>query len=150
MVTDYDVLQAAEVWWSTQPSLRALFSDGKLWHLSAPETTQLPYLTYFLVSEPAETWTTGYAFWRSTLQLNVHHWTSAAARSLAIQLAGAMSTIPPLNAIFPGAGATLVIHGQNAVHVLPGAFGVEVGQGLAPNGKDCWICHFELDVPWVN
>ena len=34
-MTDYDVIESLQVWWPSQVTLQALFSDGKLWHLQA-------------------------------------------------------------------------------------------------------------------
>ena len=45
----------------------------KLWYKTAPENANVfPYVTYFLVSEPNEIPTTGFDFYRSTVQFNFH------------------------------------------------------------------------------
>ena len=61
MSTTYDginIVAAVQAWWTAQPAMQALTSDGNLWHRTAPEDTALPYATVFLVSEPTEVWTT--------------------------------------------------------------------------------------------
>lgn len=114
--------------------MQALTSDGKLWHRTAAEDTQLPYATVFLVSEVDETWTTSYAFDRASMQINVHAATDAAARAAAIAIRAAFHGVP------------LVIAGVNVAHVLPDTHGIEIGEGLGPNGRDCWVAIEVFDI----
>ena len=142
--TNYSSLRAIEVWWATRTDLQALVTGGRLWHRSAPENASVePYLTYFRVSEDITTWTTGYGYYESVFQFNVHHSLPGLAESIAFQIADAMNTIK-------SGEIPLQIRGSQAIHVLPGSFGVEEGEGLGYGGRDCWICHFDVTIPWVN
>ena len=84
-----DVVSALQGWWLNQTSLQSLTSDGKLHHLQAPESTLLPYATYFKVSEVVEQWTTAYGQRRSTVQFNLHAQTDVQAQIIADQMAAA-------------------------------------------------------------
>lgn len=125
-------------------SLAALFSDGRLHHLQAPENTLLPYGTFFKVSDVVEQFTTAYGLRRATLQINVHAETDSQAQAIADSLADQMRTLGG------NAGAKLNIYGSTSLHVLPESFGIEIGEGLAPQGKDCWLCFFEIDVLYTK
>jgi hypothetical protein len=143
--TDYGSLAALQTWWGTQTALQGLVMGGKLWHLEAPENAAIePYATYFKVSEPVTTFTTGFAYYTTTFQINVHHWLPLLAEAIAWQIAKALSS---LNA---GGGAVLTIHGTSSIHVLPGSFNTQIGEGLGTGGRDCWLSSFEVEVPWTN
>lgn len=143
--TDYGSLQALQVWWAGQTALQALVTGGKLWHLEAPEDGAIePYITYFKVSEPVTTWTTGYRYFTTTIQINVHHWLPITAEAIAWQIAQALSSLNP------DGGAVLQIHGTNSIHALPDDFNTQIGEGLGTNGRDCWMCSFTVEVPWTN
>jgi hypothetical protein len=136
-------LTALSNWWASRPDLQALFSNGKLWHSTAPENASVePYLTYFLVSETAVTPTTAFIYWESVVQFNIHHYLPGLARTLAQQLMDALSSLK--------GDAQLVIQGTPAVHVLPDDVGLVEGEGLGLNGRDCWICHFTVTIPFTN
>jgi hypothetical protein len=144
-VTDYGAIQALQVWWSGQPALTALVTGGKLWHLEAGENGDVePYLTYFKVSELVTTFTTGYAYYTTTLQINVHHWLPILAEAIAWQIAQALSSLGSAG------GAVLTIHGTSSIHVLPDSFNTQLGEGLGTQGRDCWLCSFEIEVPWTH
>lgn len=143
--TDYGPLQAVQVWWSGQTSLKSLVAGGKLWHLEAPEGANVePYVTFFRVAEVPVTWTTGYAYRETTIQVNVHGATAISAETIAWNIAKTMSTLGGTG------GAQLTIRGQSAIHVLPSSFNTILGEGLGLNGRDCWICSFEVNIPWTN
>jgi hypothetical protein len=122
-----DILSAVQAWWQATPAMTALTSDHLLWAYEAPETTLLPYATVILVSEPVETWTTSYAVYRSTIQVNLHANTTAAARTLAGQIRLGLANQP------------LVITGQSVMLILPDSSALQIGEGLGPNGQDCWV-----------
>ena len=104
----------------------------------------LPYGTYFKVSDVVETFTTGYAFCKATLQFNVHAETDSQAQNIANQLAQTMRTLGS------NVGASLLIYGQLSLSVLPNSFGIQIGEGLGNGGKDCWLCFFTADVTYIN
>jgi hypothetical protein len=133
-----DLLQAVAEWWSGTPAINSLASDRKLWLVSAPENVYLPYVTYFLVSEVPETWTTGYAWKRAEIQINAHASTSREARTLGKTIRTALK------------GAPLSIDGQSVMHVLPAGTSIVIGEGLAPRGHDCWIAAETFDIPWTE
>jgi hypothetical protein len=140
-----DVITAVQAWWSTRADLQALVTGGKLWHGTVAEDASVePYANYFLVSTTAVTPTTGYIYYESVVQFNVYHYLPGLAQILAFQLSKAMNTLSP------GGGAQLFIEGQDAVHVLPEDFGLEEGEGLGLNGRDCWMAHFTVSIPWTN
>ena len=152
ITTNFGILQAVKAWWAGQTTLQALVSGGKIWHKSAPENASVePYLTFFLVAEPVITYTTGYAYWESTVQFNVHHFLPDTAVLIAKQIADKMSSLKPggISSSAPGS-PRLEVWGQYAIHVLPDSFGIEEGEGLGLGGRDCWICHFEVSIPWTN
>lgn len=125
-------------------SLLGLLSDGQIHHVTAPEETLLPYATFFEVSDVPVARTTVGLLRQATLQINVHASTDSQARSIADQLATAMDTI------LSGGLVPILIYGRNALHSLAGEFGIEQGEGLGPDGQDCWICHFTLDIPYTK
>lgn len=133
-----DVLAAVEAWWNATAAVYSLTRDHKLWFLEAPENTLLPYATFFLVAQPVETWTTGFAFYRAGIQINLHCNTAARARSLAHQLRVAFK------------GAPLSVNNQTVCHVLPDGNTIQVGTGLGPGGKDCWVATETFDIPFTE
>jgi hypothetical protein len=133
-----DVLSALQAWWQSRADLRALTADGQLHHFEAPENTELPYATFFLVSDPAETQTTGFALYRAAVQVNLHAITDAAAVSLGKAFRQAVRLAP------------LSVDGSAVLHVLPDGNGLEEGEGLGPNGQDCWIATEMLDIPFTQ
>jgi hypothetical protein len=142
-----DLLTAFKVWWdaaSAEFSLASLLSDGQIHHLSAPENTLLPYATLFKVSDTPELKTTGGFQYLASLQVNVHAQTDAQAQSIADQIAASMRT---LNGY---AGPTPIVYGAPALMVFPEDFGIEFGEGLGPNGQDCWVCHFTVSIRYFR
>ena len=133
-----DILAAIESWWGAVGNQQVPTADGRLWHLSAPENTFLPYATFFLVSEVPETWTTSYAWKRGAVQINLHAATSQLARVAGKNLRAALK------------GAPLAIDGSAVMHVLPSGTTIVIGEGLAPRGKDCWIAAETFDIPWTE
>lgn len=133
-----DILSAVAAWWAGTPSVQALTSDGRLWHAVAPEPVPALYATVFLVSEPIEVQTTGYAEYRSTIQLNLHAPTDAQARAMGLAVRAALS------------GAPLSIGGSPVMHVLPDAPGIAIGEGLGALGRDCWVATETFDVLWTT
>lgn len=130
-----DVLEALQNWWLANGS--SYSSDGALWHLEAPETTGLPYVTYYLVSEDCEDNTTGFQAYRSSVQFNAHAATGAAAWALAKALRQAIK------------GAPLIVGGNAVWHVLPDSMvAPQVGEGRGPDDSDCWIAGAVFDIPW--
>ena len=147
--TNFNSVQAVQFWWDDATDLQSLVTGGKLWHKSAPENASVePYATFFLVSEVPVTFTTAYTYWESTFQINIHHYVPQLAVSLAKQISDGLNSLKPAGVV-PGS-AQIQIFGENAIHVLPGSFGVDEGEGLGLNGRDCWICHFEVVIPWTN
>ena len=142
--TQYDVVTAVQQFFLTQAQLHAIVSDGKLHHKSAPEDTLLPYATYFKVSDTPDTWTTAGPVRRAAVQLNIHHSTDAEAQAIAETFASTM------NSIVQQAAIPIVIYGRNAMHVLPGELSIDVGEGLAPGGLDCWIASVVFDIPYTK
>jgi hypothetical protein len=133
-----DVISSIVTWFNQTPAIAGLFSDQKLWHVSAPENTYLPYATIFLASELAETWTTDYAMRRDEVQINVHAETSQGAREIAVQIRHGLKKAP------------LLVNNQPVMHVLPANSAVQIGEGLAPSGKDCWLAFETFDIPWTE
>ena len=144
MSTTYDginVVAAVQAWWTAQPAMQALTSDGNLWHRTAPEDTALPYATVFLVSEPTEVWTTRYPFKRSTIQINLHADTDLAALTIALAVREALKGAPL---------AINVPYGVSQVcHCLPDGDGLDIGEELGPGGEDCWVAFETFDIPWT-
>jgi hypothetical protein len=134
----FDLLAALQAWWQGQPGMQALTSDGRLWHVEAPEDIRLPYATFFLVSDVAEIWTTAYDWQRCSVQLNFHAPRVADARSMAKAFRVAVK------------GAPLTIDGSPVAHVLPDGETLEIGEGLGNDGQDCWIAAQVLDVPFTQ
>src|SRR5882672_4241119 len=91
--TNYDVITALQVWWQAQASLQTLTGVSKLYHLSAPEGTLLPYATYFLVSDAVDTRTTAGKVLKATVQCNIHADTDAQAKAVADDFSDALDTI---------------------------------------------------------
>jgi hypothetical protein len=140
-----DPITAIQKWWQTNSMTLASFtSDGKLHHLQAPQGVVLPYATYFKVSDPVETFTTGYGFRRALVQINYHAETDIEAQKSADLLADAMRTLAGAG------GAILTIYNQQALHVLPHSFSITIGEGLGDNGRDCWLASFELDIAFTK
>ncbi len=138
-------LSALQTWWLATPAAQALVADGKLWHKEAPETTGLPYATYFRVAEPVEAWTTGFPLIRANLQINLHATTAAEAESLAESLRDLLTKTGS-----QPAGAPLVIGSSIAMHVLDEDVSLDEGEGLGPGGQDCWVGWFTLEVLYTR
>jgi hypothetical protein len=150
--TAFNSLQAVQDFWESTTAIQSLVTGGKLWHKSAPENASIePYATFFLVSEVPITFTTAYAYWESTFQINIHHNIPQTAIAIAKQISDALNSLKPggVGSVTPGS-PQIQVFGQNALSVLPGSFGVDEGEGLGLNGRDCWICHFEVVIPWTN
>jgi hypothetical protein len=133
-----DVLNSVQSWWVQMPQAQALTADGLLWYLQAPEATPLPYATFFLVSEIDETWTTGYSVQRASVQVNFHANTASAARAVSKSFRRLIKYAP------------LHINSDLVMHVLPDGQGLQIGEGLAPDGQDCWMAYSTLDIPWTR
>jgi hypothetical protein len=139
-----DVTAAIKAWWATRTDLQALVTLGRLNHATAPENASIePYLTFFLVSTTNVAATTSFIYWESIVQFNIHHYLPGLAHTLAFTIASALNTLK-------SGGAQLFIENTQAIHVLPDDFGLEEGEGLGLNGRDCWICHFTVTIPWTN
>lgn len=139
-----DVTTAISAWWANQSSLQAQVTNGKLWHKTAPEDACVePYLTFFLVSTTSISQTTSYSYYESVVQFNIHHYLPGLAQTISQNLAAAMDSRRA------GGGAILFIQGNQAIHVLPDDFGLDEGEGLGLNGRDCWIAHFTVTIPWT-
>ncbi len=134
-------LSALQSWWLATPAAQALVADGKLWHKEAPETTALPYATYFRVAEPVESRTTAVAIVRASLQINLHATTATEAQDLAEQLRDMLTKSPA-----QPSGAPLSIGSSAAMHVLDDDISLDEGEGLGPGGQDCWVGYFTLEV----
>lgn len=133
--TGADVLEAVQTWWLSNGS--GYTSDGYLWHLEAPETTDLPYATYFLVSEDVEQESTAFQSYRALVQINVHTETSGEAWQLVKSIRDALK------------GAPLVVDDNAVWHVLPDSLiAPQTGEGLGPDGADCWVAGVVFDIPW--
>src|SRR5579859_463502 len=138
-------LSALQSWWLTTSEAQALVADSRLWHKEAPETTALPYATYFRVAEPVETRTTGYATVRAQLQINLHASTATEAESLAESLRDLLTKTPA-----QPSGAPLLIGFNPAWHVLDDDISLDEGEGLGPDGQDCWVGYFTLEVLYTR
>lgn len=133
-----DILSATASWWSVTPAAQALSSTGQLWDLEAPENGDtLPYVTIFLVSETPETWTTNYPLMRTSLQFNCHASTDGRARAMGAAL----------RRLFRG--APLIVNSSDIDHCLPDGSGLQLGEGLAPGGRDCWVATEVFDIVWT-
>lgn len=140
-----DPISAVQAWWLTQTGLQQLVTGGALWHLEAPEDAAVePYATFFLVSMAPRDWTTGYAIWQAVIQINIHHSLPASAAYLAQAFADALNSIrvTELPQIF--------VQGTQAMSVFPESFGIELGEGLGTQGRDCWVAHFTVSLPWTS
>lgn len=129
---------AAVSYWSGRADLRQLVSDGTLWHKSAPEDVSLPYATCFVVSDSVESNTTGFQLKRTSLQINLHAATDLEAMTIALAVRSALTMAP------------IGINGQAACHVLPDGDGIDVGEGLGPAGRDCWVAVETFDILWTR
>ena len=126
---------AIQTWWqATQPGLSA---DGRVWFKVAPQESALPYATFFQVSDVVGTWTTNYPFKQASVQFNFHAITAAAAEQLG----------ESFRALFRG--APLIVGSGLVCHVLPNGSGIDIGEGLGPNGQDCWIAFELFDIAWT-
>ena len=90
------------------------------------------------MSEVPETWTTAFPFVRSSVQINLHADTDFDAVTAALAIRAAIKNAP------------LVIGGQPSMHVLPDGDGIDIGEGLAPKGRDCWVAFETFDIPWTT
>lgn len=144
--TSTSLLAAIQAWWLSSSSAQALAIDGKLWYKERPVTPndQLPYITYFLVSEPVNVWTTGYPQYDATIQINVHDSTAEAAQTGADALVALLS-----KSVGNPAGAPLVINLSPVMHVLQNDYMLTKGEGLGPGGQDCWVAAVTFDIPWT-
>lgn len=140
-----DVLAALWSLWQLSPALQALTSDGRLWHKVAPEDTQLPYATFFLISEAPEMWTTAAPWKVSTVQFNLHAATDAEAIAMGLAVRSALGRSPA-----QPSGAPLVIGGSDVVHCIQAGRSVDVGEGLSPEGRDCWVATETFEIPWTT
>lgn len=132
------ILSAVLAWWDGTPAMSPLVSDGQLHHLSAPEGVQLPYATFFLVADPVESNTTGFQLKRSAVQINLHAATDLEAATIGLAVRDALTMAP------------LMVGDQTTAHVLPDGDGLEVGEGLGPDGRDCWIATETFDILWTR
>jgi len=138
------VISAVSDWWAATPAAQELTTDGRLWLDQAPEETPLPYATIVGVSEIAEVWTTNYPIVRAVVQIALHGDTAVEAGALlgeVTALLGKSSDLP--------AGAALSVAGSAVMHVIQGDFSVHVGQGLGPDGQDCWVAIQLFDVVYT-
>lgn len=140
-----DPISAVQAWWQATPAVSSLFGDPKLWHRERAEGESYPYATVFLVADAPEIWTTAYPFRRSSVQLNVHAATDEQALRLALAIRQALAT-PPFGTL----AQSLSINGQAVAHVLPDGDGIDVGEGLGPDGRDCWIAFETFDLMWTT
>ena len=137
-------LSAFRSLWTQLPDMQALTSDGNLWHKQAPEELDLPYATFFLVSEVPEIWTTAYPWLMATIQVNCHAMTDEAALDMALTIRSALGKSPA-----QPSGAPLIINGAEVTHVLPAGSGIDIGEGLGPRGRDCWVAFETFEIPWT-
>jgi len=129
------VLEALSAWWADQTDLRALVSDGLVWHAEAPETTAEPYATYLLAAETERDGrTTDGAILDSLVQISIHAETDAQA--VAIRKAVRKAVL----------NARLSVDGEPVQHVLPGGQTTGLGEGLGLGGRDCWVATFDLEI----
>jgi hypothetical protein len=133
-----DIMAAITAWWRAHAAVQLISSDKNLWHKTAPEGAELPYSTFFLVHEGPDTYTTAFAFMRSNVQVNCHASTDVEARAAANAIRVALKQAP------------LSIGGVRVLHVLPDPSGLQVGEGLGPGGKDCWIAFQAFDIAWTD
>jgi hypothetical protein len=164
ILVQQDVITALQGWWQSNPvipsavlkihpsvqatsgpgTLPELLSDGRLHHLQAPQGVKLPYVTYFKVADPVETFTTAYGYRRALVQFNCHAATDARAQTIADTFCDTMRTLGG------NAGAPLTVYGQRALDVLPHSFTIEIGEGLGDGGNDCWIASFEVEISYTK
>ncbi len=130
------VQEALSAWWAAQTALQAQVADGKLWHVEAPETTDLPYLTYFAVSEPEGPRSTAYYMLEPTIQISAHASTDSAAAVLRNAVRDAIQS------------AVLQVGPNTAWYCLPGGQQLTIGEGRGPNGSDCWMATVDVDIPF--
>jgi hypothetical protein len=128
-----DIQTAIQSWWKTRTDLAALLSDGRLHHVEAPEETELPYLTFFLVSLAEKDRTTAYYFADCTIQFSAHATTDLDAALLRNAIRAAVLNVP------------LAIDGNPVWYVLPGSEQLMEGEGRGPNGQDCWIATVDVE-----
>jgi hypothetical protein len=132
-----DVLAAVYAWWQAHADVQLATSDRRLWHSQAPPNVVLPYSTFFLVREVAETWTTAYPLMRAGVQVNCHASTDVEARAAAGAIRAALRNAP------------LVVDGTRVMHVLPDGSGMEQGKEMGPDGEDVWIAWQSFDIAWT-
>lgn len=133
-----DVLSALQSWWQYTPAAVALTPGNPLWFKESPEGALLPYATFFLVSDVVEIQTTSYAMKRASIQVNFHHSTDSGARALAEAFRVVVRQAP------------LSINASPVMHVLPDGDGLDIGEGLGPDGDDCYIAFQTIDCPYTQ
>jgi hypothetical protein len=131
-----DVQSAIQAWWQSRADLRALTSDGKLWHVKASEDVGLPYVVFFAVAEPESDRTTAYAVMDAVVQFNAFAELDADAAALRNAIRDAVRDAP------------LSVGGDRARHVLPAGQMLTIGEGAGPEGTDCWMASIEVEIPW--
>lgn len=144
------VVHALQAWWAAQRTLHALISppvpdpddedgdpiqpDVPLWHLEADRPTP-PYVVCFLASEAEyEARCTKWTTLEAVVQVNVHAETDHQALMIRKAIRAAVLDAP------------LSVDGLAVRHVLPGAQGIQVGQGFLKGGADSWMATLEIEV----
>ena len=132
--TVFEPIEALASWWSTQPALQALCSDGRLWFMEIPESVALPRALVTLERSVPEQWTTGFSLEKSTVVMRAQAQTAAEAQSM-------------MNAIQPALTmATLVSNGHIAIYALPDASTYEIAPTQGPMGQDCWEASLYFEI----
>lgn len=118
--------------WNADAGLLAAI--GPLWHIEAPEGTELPYATYMEVSD-AETETTGDPHLETAVyQFSVHANPSARAKALGRLVKTAYRKAP------------LVVDGLPVMHCLRVGGLLVKGEGKGPKGEDSWMQTHDFEV----
>ena len=100
------------------------------------------YATFFLVSMVPIARTTGYFLWEATIQFNIHHNLAGTALYVATQFMDALNSIRSTAHLKSSCRAPRQSSSAQSL-------GIELGDGLGQNGRDCWIAHFTISLPWT-
>jgi hypothetical protein len=121
------VEDAIAAWWAARADLRAMTSDGRLWHAEAPEGVGLPYATYDVTAQPERPGrTTGYYLLDAEATFAAHAATDAQASAIRRAIRDAIDE------------AVLTVEGGPSWACRPGDQWVGIANGLGPEGSDCW------------
>lgn len=132
--TVFSPIEALATWWESQPALKALCSDGRLWFMEIPESVAMPRALVTLERSVPEQWTTGFSLEKATIVMRAQAWTAAEAKTM-------MATIQPALTM-----ATLISNSKAAIYALPDASTYEISLFQGPMGQDCWEASLYFEI----